>query len=161
MKTNFSHNQASLLGGGIHAVNSSIFIESKVDFINNQAKSGGGTSLANSTLYDKTNHTTIINFISNHAAEHGGTLYVDDGAESMTLCSTDPYSSSAAKCFFQSAGNHLKINLNENDANCSGQDLFGGLLDRYTVDSVAGIAYFRKISNITRFSTDTISSEPV
>ena len=92
-KSNFNHNQAFLLGDGIHAVNSSIFIESKVDFINNQAKLGGGASLANSTLYDKTNCTTTINFISNHAAEHGGALYVDDGAESMTLCSTDPYCS--------------------------------------------------------------------
>ena len=55
----------------------------------------------------------------------------------------------------------MKINLNENDANCSGQDLFGGLLDKCIVNSVAGIAYFRKLSNITRINTDTVSSEPV
>ena len=161
MKTNFSHNQASLLGGGIHAVNSSIFIDSKVEFKNNQAKSGGGVSLANSILYDKTNHTTTINFISNHAAVYGGAIYVDDKAVSMRLCSTDSYSSPAAKCFFQSTGNHLKIYLSENDANVIGQDLFGGLLDRCTVNTVAGIAYFREMSNLTRFNSDTVSSEPV
>ena len=159
MKTSFRCNQASWLGGGIHAINSSIFVESKVDFNNNRATSGGGVSLANnSTLHDITNHNmTTINFILNRAAEYGGALYVDDRSESEVLCSP---LSAQSKCFFQGKGKYVKIYFRENRANSRGCDLFGGLLDRCTVNSVTGITYFRELISSTKFSTD-ISSKPV
>ena len=160
METVFSYNQASSLGGGIHAVNSSIFIESTVDIVSNVAESGGGVSLANSKLYDRASSTIIVNLMSNNAADYGGALYIDDNAQ-RALCFTDPYNIEKKECFFQTEANQLKINLNENHANSSGDDLFGGLLDRCTVNFVAnlsGVVYFKEIRNM---SFDTVSSEPV
>ena len=108
-------------GGGLHATSSSItaisglgydnseyrYIGTRIDFIKNRAKFGGGLSLeANAKLY-------ILKFyqipIANHyqynintaiftgnSADYGGAVYVDDDTNSGT-CASNP----KTECFFQ------------------------------------------------------------
>ena len=172
IKTNISYNKACNLGGGIHALNSSIMIGSTVHIDSNQATSGGGVSLENSKLYELVNGDILsdVNFIFNQA-DYGGALYVDDESDSA-VCSSDPYGggsvySTVSGCFFQNVTDGLLINFNDNYANVSGHSLFGGLLDRCTVVSdtnsskmePSGAARIQEISNIRIF--DAVSSEPV
>ena len=166
-KTSISHNQVGMFGGGIHAVNSSITIGSTVQFNSNEAKFGGGISLVNSKLHNE-GIVSNVNFVSNHAV-YGGALYVDDESETA-VCSSDPRTgvySNASGCFFQDVTESLMINFNNNFANVSGHNLYGGLLDRCTVISdtnpsrlePGGTIRLIEISNIRNY--DTISSQPV
>ena len=165
METNISYNQANASGGGVHAVNSSITIKTLVHFYGNQAASGGGASLTKgSKLYDVIAKDAVsdVNFVLNY----GGAIYVDDEREN-TMCSSNPYTGVYPRCFFQNVTKGLFINFNNNCATSSGDDLFGGLLDRCTVVSgtnssklePSGVDRFKEISNITSF--DTVSSKPV
>ena len=182
-------NSADNRGGGFHAVSSSIkatyyyyypsYLGTKVILTNNTAKFGGGLSLeANAKLnilkYGVS--TSIINtviFTTNHA-EYGGAVYLDDDSDSGT-CAGDPES----ECFFQVLAiyfSHLHnfttkcIYFSHNSASISGSNLYGGLLDRcavstlaevykrYGPSSVGGTDYFMKVSSATY---DSISSDPV
>ena len=167
------HNSASTSGGGVYAINSSITNENIVYFVTNAAASeGGGISLVNSKLnYANTSDMpteSIINFLSN-VASFGGAIYVDDKSEE-TICSNNPYTGeyyNASECFFHSAADELMLNFGNNSVIDRGQDLFGGLLDRCTVDSTAnhfsfeltGITRLKEIANLATFNT--VSSDPV
>ena len=170
---NISYNTANKSGGGLRAVNSSIiFLNSIVDFYGNEAHhSGGGICLTNSNFYDsKVKHNMIIssvNFLINKADE-GGAIYIHDESAG-SVCSNNPYTGSYTQksgCFFQNVTS-LYINFFNNSAMSSGDNLFGGLLDRCTVISNKsavnlepnGIKRFKTISHLTSY--DTISSRPV
>ena len=167
MDTKINNNQASILGGGVHAINSSIAVESMITIYNNSGIYGGGIGMENSTLYGTTDEDMafIINFVSNEA-KYGGAVYVNDEIQDC-VCSSDPIIadySTCSGCFF---GNGLTINFNNNRANSSGTDLYGGLLDRCSVINQAnfsllqpsGVIKLKEISNITNF--ETVSSKPV
>ena len=166
METCICHNLAHASGGGIYAFNSSIIFGTTVNFVNNQAMSGGGMSLATSKLYDTINDSMIINinFVSNHAMDYGGAMYVADEIDCM--CSSDSYLNNSG-CFFQNLTNSIVFNFDENSADSSGHDLFGGLLDRCSFVSdtnlsssdSSGALRFKELSNLQNFNT--VSSEPV
>ena len=174
-ETTLCHNQAGKSGGGIYAFNSSIMVNNtSIHFDSNQANSSGGAlSLSKSTL-----NNNIIDLSSGdgmvsdidltlNRAMYGGALYVSDAYESDDdACSIDRQTRMYHRCFFSNIATGLMINFNNNSA-ASGQNLYGGLLDRCTVVSDKnssmqqsnGIARFKDITNIESF--DTISSEPV
>ena len=108
-----------------------------------------------------------INFSSNQA-EFGGALYVDDrNKHAHPVCYGNPYTGEypiMSGCFFQKATKRLRIYFSDNNyANISGYDLFGGLLDRCAISNgssaINALDFLKKISSIETF--DTVSSEPV
>ena len=187
------NNVAVSKGGGLHAISSSIKASSvinigtRMNFMNNVARFGGGLSLKENARLYILKHNQI--YISHHehdiktalftgnSAEYGGAVYVDDDTNSGT-CVSDP----KTECFFQVVAlytvsvpydlNPQSVYFSQNHANTSGSTLYGGLLDRCAVSQYAeiymkyndnnierggGIAYFRNISTITNVS---ISSGP-
>ena len=154
-ETNVHFNQAHNFGGGIHAFESLIEFGSDIKFDNNRSKKGGGLSLANSYLYSAQLFQSSVSFTFNNAI-FGGALYVQDDS--------DPYSSTLQGCFFQHiAQDSALLSFSNNMANESGDDLFGGHLDRCSVDNdtnnaVDSITRWKAISNLTVL--DTISSQP-
>ena len=167
--THINNNEAHDYGGTIHTVGSHIVIGSSVLVQSNRAQKGGGISLANSDLYDSANESIFsdISLLSNEA-EYGGALYVDDNSNS-DVCSSAP----STLCFFGKAGAEFRVNFEENHANKSGDDLFGGLLDRCSIDTVTsvlddsglglgiGTDLFMQISNFGKSNLTSISSEAV
>ena len=169
--TTINFNKAGSFGGGIHAINSSITVKHMVHFVHNKAVSGGGgLSLrnSNSKLYDikREGIVTSMNFAFN-VADNGGAIYVkfDDDENITAICST-------SGCFFENLSEDFTINFDKNRAKYTGDDLFGGLLDRCTVSNTQsilianqsqmtsiGIARFESISNVTMLNTT--SSKPV
>ena len=172
-------NTAAYKRGGLHAISSSIkatykvefrlqicYIGTKVHFINNTVKLGGGLSLeANAKLnilknYDSVDDFNTALFIAN-SADYGGAVYVDDDTNSGT-CASEP----KTECFFQvlAVYDYMSLNYNfttqcmhfeQNYAKISGSNLFGGLLDRCAVSPFAevykkysrirGIGYFKNV----------------
>ena len=165
-ETRICQNLAYAYGGGMHAVNSSINFGKAVEFAGNQAMSGGGVSLANSKLYGTIidiDTIIYITLISNYATEYGGALYVNDEIDSM--CSSGSYQNDSG-CFFQNLTNRIVFNFEDNHADSSGHDLFGGLLDRCSSNDTNlsrsesnGVTHFKELSNLQNLST--VSSEPV
>lgn len=164
METAIERNVAHASGGGIHAFNSSIVVGSTVNFDGNQATSGGGVSLANSKLYSSMNDDTRINvnLVSNYATDSGGALFVEDKVDGM--CSGDSYLNDSG-CFFQNLTNGIVFNFNNNYAESSGHDLFGGLLDRCSFVSDTADPFMPNSNGASRFNNlqnfSTVSSEPV
>ena len=174
METTVSYNQGSVMGGGIHAVDSTINIGNTVHFDSNKAISGGGISLVGSKLSELNKESLMldVSFVSNYATNYGGAIYVDD-KQDTAVCDHSGFDSGNPitienGCFFQNVTGSLMINFKNNYANCSGHDLFGGLLDRCIVISGInisslesnGVTHFANISNIGH-NFDTISSKPV
>ena len=174
--TNIFNNFATKSGGGIHAIDSLITVGGALQLSNNQARFGGGLSLADSKLYNE-NVISEISFVSNRA-DYGGALYVDDESDKSIgeICYSNPIHSTLVSpnengCFFQNFTlDRPVIHFRNNFASFSGQNLFGGLLDRCTVPvnptdpsglEWNGITYLDAISNINASSLNTISSEPL
>lgn len=188
-------NSAIENGGGIHSISSTInvdyiqfadshYLGSSIYFIENKARNGGGAFLeVSSKLYTlqrtttTTQHFTTFVFVNN-SADYGGAIYVADDTNSGVCASTsNSVSSTTTECFLQSLSLHIKTyhkpvfdtNFTTNIAYHSGPTLFGGLLDRCTVnpfaeaytamgDSITGLEYF---SLITNAEIDSTSSLPV
>ena len=160
-------NRANKNGGGIHSTNSTIIVEGTVYFINNEAENGGGVSLERSAkLHGGNGH---INFVKNRASHYGGALYVDDETNpdmcaAVNVQSTIP--STESECFSKL----VFFNMSDNFAGASGSNLFGGLLDRCTVQNESskeypmnklGIISFQNSNNINMSQLDSITSHPV
>ena len=86
-----------------------------------------------------------------NTADYGGAIYVADDTNIGMCSSGQKHTLTAAtqsKCFFQLTSvtnpkDNLAVitdafNFNKNTANYLGADLFGGLLDRCTVNSYSG-----------------------
>ena len=144
-------NKAVGKGGGIHAVGSSIKINgtlvernyTSLQFIGNDAEEGGGLHLQmDAKLYilkskPYTEKYRIVTFTAN-SADHGGAVYVADD----NMCSFNTRS----ECFFQSLALynalpsdsvHQSVHFSNNTAVSSGESLYGGLLDRCTINPLA------------------------
>ena len=158
-----TRNRASKNGGGIHANNSTIIVEGAVYFVSNVAENGGGVSLErNAKLRGTLTGNGHINFVTNRASCYGGAIYIDDETNpgmcaAVNVESTIP--STESECFSKS----VFFNMSDNSAGVSGSNLFGGLLDRCTVqnESKLGIISFENSSNIDKSQLDSITSHPV
>ena len=166
VEININYNYANEFGGGIYAVDSSVTVTRQLNIEHNQAKYGGGISLAGSNISDASVRDNMVYInISSNQAEFGGALYVDDKHD-HAVCYGNPYTGEypiMSGCFFQKATKRLQINFNDNYANISANDLYGGLLDRCMFSNdpstINAVDFLKKISNIR--CLDTISSKPV
>ena len=173
--TYISENSAVMKGGGLHAVNSSILVDGTVHVVKNRAKYGGGASLETYTkinnlkgLPNEAHSVSSVYFISNKASYYGGAIYVDDETNSDMCTASLSNLTELTECFSV----YTMFHFLDNFVNVSGSVLFGGLLDRCTVNSSVesdkttikssippGVARFQSLSNIT--DMDTVDSHPV
>jgi predicted outer membrane repeat protein len=146
-------NVATQKGGGIHSVSSSLALIhddypgasiTYLYFVSNSAKLGGGICLeVSSTMYLITRER-LVHFVGNRA-DYGGAIYIADETNNGTCASNldSITAASESECFFQSITpkSHL-ITINKlfsfsnNIAKYSGSILYGGLLDRCTVNAM-------------------------
>ena len=145
-------NKAVKKGGGIHAIGSSIKINgtlverncASLQFVGNDAEKGGGLHLEmDAKLYilkskPYTEKYKIVIFTAN-SADHGGAMYVSDDGMCTRVARRE--------CFFQSLALynalpndsvHQSVHFSNNIA-LSGQNLYGGLLDRCIINPLAEI----------------------
>ena len=162
-KAALTNNRAFYKGGGIHLVSSSLVLvtrnkdQSSIDFNSNLAKLGGGVCLEESSKLYTTTDEVVIEFTSNKA-DFGGAIYVSDDTNNGTCTSNEGTLTNTAEsdCFFQSVrynpygsnsrtSNTIKthISFSGNTANISGAFLYGGLLDRCTVNVFERKAYIK------------------
>ena len=184
-----SNNHADKNGGGIYAVSSIISTTAykqltQLNFNNNSANEGKGGGLyfeANSRLYVLKREKEIdikkieVSFTDNHA-DHGGAIYIADETNSGACAAL-------TECFFQTLSLHMKKSSGLNTVNIfffdnyalqSGNDIFGGLIDRCIPSAFAeiyatemsdsksnvynGTYYLQNISNVT---LNSVASHPV
>ena len=179
----FTSNEAKQNGGGVHAISSLITTSSgqkttHLSYIDNTASQGGGMYLeANSKLYvlkresELSEPQTKVSFIENQARK-GGAIYVADETNSRACAAT-------TECFFQVLSLHMKLSrylntinifFSQNFASESGNNIFGGLLDRCLPSTFAEIHQLKDdntyngllyIKNTTNVTLDSIASSPV
>ena len=89
---NVCENSATLNGGAIQSVNSSMTIDGEVKFVNNTAFHGGAMFLTRTKLILSVTVIAKIFFIHNHA-DRGGAIYIKDSQ--CSFGSTHPI-----ECFF-------------------------------------------------------------
>ena len=199
-RVTISHNYASINGGGIHAIISLITMycdssynkkQAILKFYENISPKGGGICLESySFIYIFKTHSNASNislyFASNKALE-GEAIYVSDDTY-FEVCGTQPYRLS--ECFIQvlTPQSRTDYNLISNlttveftESNSKNSLIFGGLLDRCSVDRFAeivieegsyvqaslhsskqrinGVTFLKMISNLN--DTNAIRSTPV
>ena len=165
-----TRNRANRRGGGIHLANSVIILSEGViiNIMNNEAGNGGGVSLeTNAQLSGTLEKNGSISFISNSASRRGGALYIDDETNpAMCEAITVQNATSLTECFSSS----ISITFLDNFARFSGSNIFGGLLDRCSVNGILsqdteieaiGLVSFLNSSNLIESQLDTVSSHPV
>ena len=192
-KANITGNTAHEKGGGMHATNTTTTVSERgiLSFRENDAKMGGGVYLEEySKLHIVKQQAEYLGrenpklwqnvvFIGNNAI-YGGAIYVSDRTIPET-CSSNPFhTSSSQECFIQTLALHSSSSHNLNTVNTyffnnvariSGSALYGGLLDRCTVNPSAeiflktrnttlldGVTY---IQNVTNINLSSIASDPV
>ena len=146
----FFHNHAVVKGGGIHAVSSKIiadveFLEISEEryilFSKNKAKVGGAVNLEQNSklsLVDSGIDTKLKVEFAENMADYGGAVYIND--ESQIMCKSKYFAEHTQKteCFLLAykldEANKKLITFSENVANIAGSAIFGGFLDRCTVD---------------------------
>ena len=147
-------NSANSKGGAIHAVRSYVsltlirklpFSSSHLYLISNCANKGGGIYFeVYSKLYIMSMTEVVVQFIGN-VADFGSAMLVNDSTNTVTCASNDDISAmeaSETKCFFQQVSvdsrvtiMHKVFNFTNNIARQAGMYLYGGLLDRCTVNT--------------------------
>ena len=191
-KVNITGNIAHEKGGGMHATNTTTTVSARavLSFRENSAKRGGGVHFEEySKLHIVKQQAEYVGredpilwqkvvFTGNNAT-YGGAIYISDRTIPDT-CSSNPFGTSSQECFIQAIALHSfsSHNLNtvntfflNNVARISGSTLYGGLLDRCTVNPSAeiflktqnitlldGVSY---IQNITNINLSSIASDPV
>ena len=175
----FSQNTAPL-GGGIHAVGSTILSRQpgRIYLINNNASNGGGIHLSgySRVLILKSNLTHSGLILTGNKALYGGGFYVDDESNPGAC-------SSSTECFIQSYSTTLQpdsisVLFSNNTALESGCSIFGGLLNRCarsanvpffdterfglfpSIENDNGVRYIGRISDVT-LDIASIASLPV
>ena len=200
----FYQNKAKLKGGGIHALDSKIIAE--VEFLKeyqkryllfskNSAKYGGAIHIGENSkigLLDNGLRSLYKVTFTDNAAYYGGALYIDDNISNIlcpshytvsSVCESRYYDkhSTTTECFLMAFLNqnyrNETIEFSRNSALISGSSIFGGLLDRCTVNPTyteedplsllkpeliskrfSGISFLQGLSNI---KISQISSPPV
>lgn len=197
---NMVSNRANHCGGGVYATNSFItiyhnrqsFIGSLVQFVNNSATMGGGICLESSSqfrIYKRgsfsESETRPVHFKFNFA-NFGDAIYVNDETY-FDVCSRSTYSSISSRsteCFVQvlspqATFTHryelitLDFAMSNRSETVGSTTIYGGLLDRCTINGYAEVAtkhldtvihvygatYWKLITNLN--DTSRISSAPV
>ena len=160
----------------------------KLQFNQNKARLGGGIflqSYAQVYTLDKFHAFSTPLDIAyayifvNNSAEYGGAMYVDDNSNSVTCnCSsnsTSQISQTTSECFTQllqqsePTTQFIHTIFEDNRASNTGQNLYGGLLDRCTTSSFGnhygpvmvtnGLTFFKATSMFE--GLHTISSKPM
>ena len=160
-------------GGGICAIASNIHISNTYMEVNsNIAKENGGAMYLeqNSKIYVQkyepefrlTEPKVRLDFTSN-SAEKGGAIFVADNTNNAVICQGANTEIYQAECFIQTLGLYRKnrntrfstyINtfFSNNTAHQSGSDIYGGLLDRCTINQNAElIRSFPEFRNLSGF----------
>ena len=155
-------NNTALNGGALCAIASNIQIsKSSIDFNSNTAIMNGGAMYLgqNSKMYLLKNEPDYISaddlkvrldFTSNSAGKKGGAIFVADTTYDGVLCQGANTQINQAECFIQTLRTYtryiktkfLSINtfFTNNTAHQSGSDIYGGLLDRCTINTNAELA---------------------
>ena len=176
--TYLTGNMAEEKGGGLHIAGTTTrLIGGSLKFVNNTAKHGGAISFEqNAKLYvlkpvyecltyeTRCENADPIKWLTlqftDNIADYGGALYVND-EEMFGTCAAN--SSKLSDCFFQAlavyAGkDNSSIDLNfhntifsNNEAKFTGNAIFGGLLDRCSVNSFAEVFKKREQFNLPTY----------
>ena len=192
-QSEIAHNIAENNGGGIYAVSSTIKLtQSHVNIDSNTANaSGGGVFLRQSSkLYlfkmdvDYFGNKLIVKLmINNNLAKYGGGILVADDTQRSAcgggITEDDDTRTIFAGCFIQTIKlyeligypdhpNYFNTFMTNNTATQSGADIYGGLLDRCTINQNAEYdissngSILDYINNTIKSSTElSISSGPV
>ena len=181
-------NRANTFGGGMHCISSTIVIilqskssRSYVKFENNVASSGGGICLESSSKFYikcssgcRPTSTKAVVYTGNRA-EYGGGIFVADNTTSGTCTGNTVQSVTAAsqsECFIQilkpliaPGDTYYHIGdyffFSDNTASYSGAMLYGGLLDRCTVNAFGRNLLYSKIPNSVNTIVNSTSSDPL
>ena len=124
--TTYLYRNRANYGGAIRCYYSNIMFSGTAYFEGNVAYNGGAIALTNSKLIFKPNFN--IFFISNHANEAGGALYIEDSQCSLR-------SSAPLECFMTIDGpststSNISLHFENNSADTTGSILYGGQLDQ-------------------------------
>ena len=168
--SDFTKNTASN-GGAVCAIASNIHISNTYMEVNsNIAKINGGAIYLeqNSKIYVRKHATeeydTVLNvrldFTSN-SAEKGGAIFVSDNTNDGVICQGANTEIYQTECFLQTLAlyqtgdynsNSINIFFSNNTAHQSGSDIYGGLLDRCTINQNAELfLYFLEFRNLNGF----------
>ena len=183
------NNNAAQNGGGLALVSSTLDVhQSVVVFQNNTAYQGGGaayleqrsTLYLHVTKYLTTTYQHIFGsiLVLHNFAQYGGGFFIDDYSSGHTLCqhnmdSTNP--SGVTECFMQGLTFISKLNFNKtvvsftnNTAQMKGNDIYGGLLDRctvnpdaYTLHKISGLQYIRTLAKFNKKDGSSLSKHDV
>ena len=192
-------NSATNKGGGIYAIITIItvlsdrtsFHESYLLLEGNQAQQGGGIYLETASelhvlksgkysppKYPLNVTKTNVYFVSN-SADFGGGVYIEDETN-FGICRKLLKNDQSSSCFLQVMStvsecdiffDILTVNFSQNSAKNIGNSVFGGLLDRCTINNMAEIRYYKidnhcfngicYLKNFSNIHTDDIGSYPV
>ena len=164
--SDFTKNTASN-GGAVCAIASNIHISNTYMEVNsNIAKINGGAIYLeqNSKIYvrKQENYDTVLNvrldFTSNFA-EKGGAIFVADNTNDGVICQGANTEIYQTECFLQTlalylsfAPDYINIFFSNNTAHQSGSDIYGGLLDRCTINQNAELfRLFPKLKILSGF----------
>ena len=154
------NNNTASNGGAVFAIATNLKItKTYLGFCSNTAKQNGGAMYLeqNSKIYVQKNECDSpddlivkLDFTSN-LAEKGGAIYVADHSNDRMLCqlasSENVYQT---ECFIQTLGVHkshqgentMNTYFSNNAARLSGSDIYGGLLDRCTINPTAELVNY-------------------
>ena len=148
----FFHNYAVVKGGGIYAVSSKIIADVEllaenqkryILFSNNKARLGGAVNLEQNSklsLVDSGLGTKLKVEFTKNTADYGGAVYINDMLPTICDCKSKYFAKhiEQTECFLLAyklgEANKKLITFSENLANIAGSAIFGGLLDRCTVN---------------------------
>ena len=158
-------------GGAVCAIASNILISNTYMEVNsNIAKVNGGAIYLeqNSKIYvqkyEQEYYYTVpkvrLNFTSN-SAKKGGAIFVADNTIDGVTCQGANTELYQAECFLQTLGlyshfvynsNYINILFSNNTAHQSGSDIYGGLLDRCTINQNTELVRLsRELKNLSGF----------
>ena len=178
-----TNNNANQNGGGICAVASVIEISRPYVSIdsNTALVNGGGIYIEQSTRVSLLKHIEYIVFldevifisISNNLAQYGGGIFVEDKTAGEGQCNgrgssvikSESNMISSSECFIQfiklytspftDDSHYVNTLITDNKATISGDAIYGGLLDRCTVSSLAEV--FKYASNGLDYISKTVA----
>ena len=171
-RSEITNNTASN-GGAVCAIASNIHISNTyVEVNSNIAKVNGGAIYLeqNSKIYvqkhgpedySPTEQQVSLDFTSN-SAEKGGAIFVADNTNDGVICQEANTEIYQAECFLQTLGLYsflvyqsiklINTFFSNNTAHQSGSDIYGGLLDRCTINQNAELVrIFPKYKNLSGF----------
>ena len=164
-------------GGAVCAISSNVHISyTDMDFNSNIAKVNGGAIYLeqNSKIYvqkhepeDRDILKVMLDFTSN-SAEKGGAIFVADNTNDGVICQGANTEIYQAECFLQTLGlyqkdvyvfgysNYINTFFSNNTAHQSGSDIYGGLLDRCTINQNAEL--FPEFKNLSGSGLDYVKA---